>query len=59
MSLVRAEQVDTFLAALRDKYFAGLISAGRLGEDALPTALFASKPASGAAILKLKFDAAI
>ena len=59
VSLVRSEAVDTFLAAVAEKYYAPLIEAGRLKQEDLAVTLFASRPSCGAAILKLKFDVEI
>ena len=39
---------------VKEGYFKGLIEAGRVEEAALPEHIFASKPASGGAILTLK-----
>ena len=39
---------------VKEGYFKGLIAAGRVEEAALPEHIFASKPASGGAVLNLK-----
>lgn len=53
MSLVRDQDVQSFLDALNTNYFLPLITAGTLKEADLHTVLFATKPSSGAAVLRL------
>jgi hypothetical protein len=46
-----------FLAAtaqVKEGYFKGLVKAGRIQQEELAEHIFASKPASGGAVLKLK-----
>ena len=40
---------------MTEEYYRGLIKEGRLKEEDLPDTIFASRPSSGGAILKLKF----
>ncbi len=55
VSLLRAGQEHTFINALKASYYQPLVDAGRLGADAAwSDVVFASKPASGGAILRLK-----
>lgn len=53
VSLVRDDEVDAFVQRLTDEYVRPLVAEGRLTEAALPDNIFASKPSSGAALLKL------
>lgn len=53
VSLVRDEEVQQFLDALHTHYFLPLIAAGTLRGADLHTVLFATKPSSGAAVLRL------
>jgi hypothetical protein len=41
-------------AQVTERYFLPLIDAGRLSREDLPQAVFASRPSSGAAVLRLK-----
>ncbi|GLI65895.1 hypothetical protein VaNZ11_009539 [Volvox africanus] len=52
VSLIREEDVEGFLAALRDKYFKARVEGGTIAADQLPEFFFATKPSSGAALLK-------
>jgi N-acetylgalactosamine kinase len=56
VSLVPEGEVPVFLEAMRASYYALLIAEGRLTEEEVGTYLFASKPSSGAAILRLKLS---
>ncbi|PSC75650.1 Galactokinase [Micractinium conductrix] len=51
VSLVRESEVAGFIQKVKAGYFQGLIDAARITEADLPQCLFASKPASGGAIL--------
>ncbi|KFM24004.1 Galactokinase [Auxenochlorella protothecoides] len=53
VSLVKDEDVDAFLRVLTEEYVRPLIAEGRLTEETLSDNIFASKPSSGAALLKL------
>lgn len=53
MSLVREEDAPKFIAQLREAYFKPLVAAGVVPEHQLPECLFASKPSSGAAVMRL------
>jgi N-acetylgalactosamine kinase len=44
--------VDSVLSRVKDMFFKARIESGRLLEDGISEALFASLPSSGAAILK-------
>lgn len=54
VSLVREGEVAGFIDKVKEGYFKGLVEAGRIREDDLPECIFASKPASGGAVLTLK-----
>lgn len=54
VSLVRAGQVEAFVATLTERYLQPLAAAGRLKEGELGETIFASKPSSGGAVLRLK-----
>ncbi|EFN57575.1 hypothetical protein CHLNCDRAFT_57327 [Chlorella variabilis] len=54
VSLVREGEVDTFIQKVKEGYFKGLVEAGRVTEAELGQHIFASKPASGGAVLTLK-----
>ncbi|KAL4860073.1 Galactokinase [Chlorella vulgaris] len=54
VSLVREGDVDGFIEKVKEGYFKGLVKAGRIQQEALAEHIFASKPASGGAVLKLK-----
>lgn len=54
VSLVHEAAVPEFLAALKDKFYNKRIQHGIIQESELPQYLFASRPASGAAVLKLQ-----
>ena len=54
MSLVEQGREGAFIAAVKDKYYRPLQESGRLGDaPAWDDIIFASKPASGGAILRL------
>jgi N-acetylgalactosamine kinase len=52
--LVREDGVAAFLDDLRRLYFDKRVASGLLPAEELPSALFATKPGAGAAVLKLK-----
>uniref|UniRef100_A0A383V891 Galactokinase n=1 Tax=Tetradesmus obliquus TaxID=3088 RepID=A0A383V891_TETOB len=54
VSLVREADAPKFIAALREQYYAPLVAQGVVKEKDLGECLFASKPSSGAALMKLK-----
>lgn len=54
MSLVREADAPKFIAALREQYYAPLVAKGEVKEEDVGECLFASKPSSGAALMKLK-----
>lgn len=54
VSLVREDDAPKFIASVREKYFMPLVSKGVVKEEELSECLFASKPSSGAAIMKIK-----
>jgi N-acetylgalactosamine kinase len=54
VSLVKKEDADGFIAALVEGYYKGLMEAGKVAEGALGHTVFASPPASGGAVLRLK-----
>jgi hypothetical protein len=53
VSLVREEDAAKFIAEVREKYFMPLVARGVVKEEDLQDCLFASKPSSGAAVMKL------
>ncbi|GLC69817.1 hypothetical protein PLESTF_000883800 [Pleodorina starrii] len=58
VSLVPDVQVETFLETLREKYFKTRVEGGIISSEQLPEVLFATKPSSGAALLRLAEAAA-
>jgi N-acetylgalactosamine kinase len=54
VSLVREEDAPKFIATVREQYFMPLVSKGVLKQEELSLCLFASKPSSGAAVMKVK-----
>jgi N-acetylgalactosamine kinase len=54
VSLVRTADVAAFIAQVRREYYAPLVAAGRVAEADLGATIFASRPASGGAVLRLK-----
>jgi hypothetical protein len=54
VSLVREADAPKFIAALKEQYYAPLVPKGVVKEEELGECLFASKPSSGAALMKLK-----
>lgn len=54
VSLVQRGQEDEFIACLIKEYLNPLIESGKLSENDIPKAVFASLPSSGAAILHIK-----
>jgi hypothetical protein len=54
VSLVREADAPKFIAALKEQYYAPLVAKGVVKEEDLGECLFASKPSSGAALMKLK-----
>lgn len=46
-------QVDGFIATVKKEYYAELLANGKVSEQQLSECIFASKPASGGAILDL------
>ncbi|KAK9826693.1 hypothetical protein WJX74_010258 [Apatococcus lobatus] len=54
VSLVREGAVEAFIRAVKDQYFKQCISEGKVAAANLDEVIFASRPASGGAILKLK-----
>ncbi|KAJ9512435.1 hypothetical protein QJQ45_013006 [Haematococcus lacustris] len=53
VSLVKESDVDAFMAAVRERYYASRIASGVVSEADMDKMFFASKPSSGAAVLKL------
>jgi N-acetylgalactosamine kinase len=58
VSLVREQDAPKFMAQLRESYFMPLVAAGVVTEAELPQCLFATKPSSGAAVMRLSLAAA-
>ena len=54
VSMIPQALTDTFIKQLKEQYFAQCIKDGKVGADNLDEVIFASKPASGGAVLKLK-----
>lgn len=54
MSLVREKDAPRFIAEVKEQYFMPLVASGVVKEEDLGECLFASKPASGAALMKLQ-----
>lgn len=46
--------LSPYRAQVKEGYFGGLVAAGRVKEEVLGEHIFASKPASGGAVLTLK-----
>ncbi|KAG0559692.1 hypothetical protein KC19_10G123600 [Ceratodon purpureus] len=53
VALVKEEEVDSFISALKESYFQPLVKKGKIKEEDLDLYVFASKPSAGAAVLKL------
>ncbi len=53
MSLVRSSEVDAFTAAVKEAYYKPLLAKGLVSEEEMPETMFASRPSSGGAVLKL------
>eukprot|EP00884_Botryococcus_braunii_P009664 jgi/Botrbrau1/1869/Bobra.146_1s0056.1 len=53
VSLVHDADVDNFISALRTKYFGPKVDQGVITSDGLPEVVFASKPSSGGAVIRL------
>ncbi|KAG0567930.1 hypothetical protein KC19_7G173000 [Ceratodon purpureus] len=53
VSLVKEEEVQSFISALKESYYQPLVTKGKIKEEDLDLYVFASKPAAGAAVLKL------
>lgn len=47
-------QTEAFVQALTERYLQPLMNAGRFRAEELPEHIFASKPSSGGAVLRLK-----
>eukprot|EP00887_Chlorella_sp_A99_P000781 scaffold5.g781.t1 len=54
VSLVRTGEVEGFIRKVTEGYYRGLIEAGRITEADLPDVIFASRPSSGGAVLRLQ-----
>lgn len=54
VSLVREVDANEFIRQVTERYFLPLVDAGRLALEDLPQVVFASRPSSGAAVLRLK-----
>lgn len=57
MFLVREEQAPRFIAIVRQHYFVPLVQKGVVKEEELGSCLFATKPSSGAAVMRIKLAA--
>lgn len=57
VSLVQEDQVEAFLAEVKKSYYQKLIDSGVTKEEEMEHVLFATKPSSGAAVLRLTFAA--
>jgi N-acetylgalactosamine kinase len=53
VSLVHDADVENFISALRTKYFGPKVDQGVITSDRLPEVVFASKPSSGGALIRL------
>ena len=54
MSLIKQADAAQFITALKSNYFDKCIKDGKVKGDQLEEVIFASKPASGGAIIKLQ-----
>ncbi|KAK9816763.1 hypothetical protein WJX72_004871 [[Myrmecia] bisecta] len=54
VSLVREAAAAEFINQVKSEYFSGCIKDGKVSEELLAECIFASRPASGGAIIKLK-----
>ncbi|KAG2454377.1 hypothetical protein HYH02_001400 [Chlamydomonas schloesseri] len=54
VSLVKDEQVEAFVAAMREQYYKPRVDSGSLAASELPEVLFATQAANGAALLVLQ-----
>ena len=54
MSLVKQADAAQFITAIKSNYFEKCIKQGKVKSDQLKDVIFASKPASGGAIIKLQ-----
>eukprot|EP00850_Spirogloea_muscicola_P008011 SM000042S15278 [mRNA] locus=s42:81627:85636:+ [translate_table: standard] len=52
VSLVPDNQAASFIQALKDNYYASRVKSGRIEASSLDACVFASKPASGAAVIR-------
>ena len=50
--MVKDEDVESFVAALQDGYYAEVVKEGRATPEAAAAAVFVSKPSAGGAILR-------
>ncbi|KAL4519598.1 hypothetical protein Ndes2526B_g01820 [Nannochloris sp. 'desiccata'] len=55
VSLIKEEDVDTFISKVKEIYYKPLIEQGRVTEEELGGTIFASPPASGGGVVKMKF----
>lgn len=53
VALVKEEEVDSFISALKETYYKPLLERGKIKEEDLDLYVFASKPSAGAAVLKI------
>lgn len=54
VSLIRKDQVDGFIKYVKDHYYRNLIEKGRVKEEDLNQTIFASVPAAGGGVLRVK-----
>lgn len=54
MSLIKQADAAQFITAIKSNYFEKCIKEGKVKSDQLEEVIFASKPASGGAIIKLQ-----
>ena len=54
MSLIKQADAAQFITAIKANYFEKCIEEGKVKSDQLEDVIFASKPASGGAIIKLQ-----
>jgi N-acetylgalactosamine kinase len=57
VSLVHDADVERFISTLKIQYFTSRVDEGRVTADRLNEVVFASKPASGGALLRLPSEA--
>ena len=53
MSLIHESQADAFIEHVKARYFSGCLQQGKVRQEDLGAVIFASKPSSGGAVLKI------